>query len=284
MVMLIGNSAFAQYYYFRTDITCPGDKKDVAAEASQKIAEVLNQLVREDKVMGFQTDKTSKENKIRYTFYFPLENEEKFKELSKLWTSRFNSAYPEVSGVFWRTCPQRRDTLLNKSRVLFPVIKDLGAPVAEVAVIDEKLDPKMNYNMVIDFTYFPKMEGKEGKQDSAARNDDIVDVGRILNLHVAGGVPKEKVNIVLAIHAIGMFSFLTNEAYQKKYKIDNPNIHIIEQLSKAGVKFLVCGQSMTWMGYKKEDLLPDVKVAISAQTVLSQYQSKGYAWKRMGND
>jgi intracellular sulfur oxidation DsrE/DsrF family protein len=41
---------------------------------------------------------------------------------------------------------------------------------------------------------------------------------------------------------------------------------------------------MTWMGYKKEDLLPEVKVAISAQTVLSQYQSEGYAWKRMGND
>lgn len=284
MAVLIAYSAFGQYYYFRTDITCPVDKKDAVADANQKITEVFNQLVKEDKVMGFQTDITTKDDNIRYTFYFPLESEEKFKELSALWTARFNSTYPEVARVYWSACPERRDTLQNKSRVLFPVIKDLGAPVAEVAVIDEKLDPKMNYYLVVDFTYFPKLEGKEDKQDSAARNDDLVDIGRIINLHVAGGVPKEKVNIVLAIHAIGMLSFLTNEAYQKKYKTDNPNVRIIEQLNNAGVKMLVCGQSLTWMGYKKEDLLPGVKVAISAQTVLTHYQSKGYAWKRMGND
>jgi intracellular sulfur oxidation DsrE/DsrF family protein len=284
LAMLIVSSASAQYFYFRTDITCTADKKEFLAEANEKINEVLNQLVKEDIVFGYETEKTVKEDKLHYTYYFPLENQKKFEALSDLWTTRFTASYPEVSSAFWETCPRRRDTLMNKSRVFFPVIKDLGAPVVEVAGIDEKLDPKMNYNIVIDFTYFPKLEGADYKQDSSVRNDDIVSIGRIFNLHVADGVPKEKVNIVLAIHAIGMLSFLTNEAYQRKYNIDNPNVQIIEKLNKAGVKFLVCGQSLTWMGYKKTDLLPGVKVAISAQTVLSHYQSKGYAWKRMGND
>jgi intracellular sulfur oxidation DsrE/DsrF family protein len=110
------------------------------------------------------------------------------------------------------------------------------------------------------------------------------DIARIYNLHIAGGVPKEKVHFVIAVHAMAESSFLNNEAYQKKYKMNNPNLPIIEQLSNAGVQFLVCSQSHSWFGFKKDQLIPQAKLAMSAQTTLSAYQSKGYALKVLQED
>ncbi|HCW06429.1 MAG TPA: hypothetical protein DGG95_03575 [Cytophagales bacterium] len=59
---------------------------------------------------------------------------------------------------------------------------------------------------------------------------------------------------------------------------------MIEELSNAGVRFLMCGQSLNWMGDKKEMLVPQAKVSLTAQTTLSSYQLKGYALKMEKND
>jgi predicted peroxiredoxin len=63
---------------------------------------------------------------------------------------------------------------------------------------------------------------------------------------------------------------------KKKYKTDNPNVKLIEEMKKLGVKFIVCGQSMVFTDTKKDDLLPDIKISVTAQTALSSYQLKGY--------
>jgi intracellular sulfur oxidation DsrE/DsrF family protein len=51
---------------------------------------------------------------------------------------------------------------------------------------------------------------------------------------------------------------------------------LIKELQNFGVKFIVCGQAMTFLRLEKEDLVPGIKEAISAQTVLSMYELKGY--------
>lgn len=58
--------------------------------------------------------------------------------------------------------------------------------------------------------------------------------------------------------------------------MDNPNIKLINDLTNIGAKFISCGQAMAFFDIKKEDLLPMVKVSLTAQTVLSFYQLKGY--------
>jgi intracellular sulfur oxidation DsrE/DsrF family protein len=146
------------------------------------------------------------------------------------------------------------------------------------------MDPKVDYNVVFDLPIHNRVGGKDSKFDSASINMGLNDIGRIYNLHAAGGVPKDKIHFVVAVHAMAEASFFTNEAYQKKYKMNNPNIALIEQLDKAGVRFLLCGQSHNWLGYTKDQLIPQAKLTVSAQTTLTQFQSKGYALKVMTED
>jgi predicted peroxiredoxin len=62
---------------------------------------------------------------------------------------------------------------------------------------------------------------------------------------------------------------LSNEKYKRKYGIDNPNIPLIKELQTYGVKMIVCGQAMTFYRLEMEELVPGIKKALTAQTVLS---------------
>jgi intracellular sulfur oxidation DsrE/DsrF family protein len=72
-------------------------------------------------------------------------------------------------------------------------------------------------------------------------------------------------------------ALLNNEAYQKKFKTNNPNLKLIEELRQAGVKIAVCGQSLVRREIDPKQLAPGVEVAVSMLTTFSMYQLKGYA-------
>ncbi len=79
------------------------------------------------------------------------------------------------------------------------------------------------------------------------------------------------------MHGGAEFAFMNNEAYQKKYKMDNPNIKLIHDLeSVVGAKVIICEQAMLMRGIKPEEFLPSVKLSLTAQTVITSYQLKGY--------
>jgi intracellular sulfur oxidation DsrE/DsrF family protein len=158
---------------------------------------------------------------------------------------------------------------------MFPAIKGYKwAGVVPVQNIDDKLDPNMQYKLLMELTGF----APKGQESTAPKeiNGGIGEVARKVNLHVAGGVPKEKMDVVIIVHAGALFALLNNEKYKQKYQVDNPNIALIKELQDFGAKFIVCGQAMTFLRLEKEDLLPGIKEAISAQTVLSTYELKGY--------
>ena len=177
----------------------------------------------------------------------------------------FNKVYPLVSPF-----------LTDKRYVqMFPAIKGYKwAGVVPIQNADEKLDPNMRYKLLMELTGF----AAKGQEVTAKKeiNGGIGEVARKINLHVAGGVPKEKMDVVIIVHAGALFALLNNEKYKQKYEIDNPNIALIKELQSFGAKFIVCGQAMTFLNIEKEDLLPGIKEAISAQTVLSMYELKGY--------
>ena len=85
-------------------------------------------------------------------------------------------------------------------------------------------------------------------------------------------------SVVLVAHADALYCLITNEKYKNKYGIDNPNIRLIKELQDYGVKMLVCGQAMTFYNLEMEDLVPGIKQALTAQTVISSYQLKGYVY------
>lgn len=149
-----------------------------------------------------------------------------------------------------------------------PVIKSTGA-VYDIPDATVKPDPSQAYNIVIDIA--------TGPDEPNQLNPSLDNVARLINLHVTGGVPLEKLHIVLAVHNNSTVALMNNESYQKKFHLDNPNLKLIEELRQAGVKIAVCGQSLMRRGIDPKQLASGVEVATSMLTTFTTYQLKGYA-------
>ena len=163
-----------------------------------------------------------------------------------------------------------RPLIDNKYRQTFPAIKAVNwAGVIPVEHIDEIPDPNMHYNMLFELTWFDTAAKKE-------INGGLGNVARELNLHEANGIPRKNIGAVAVIHADGLYMLLSNEKYKRKYGVDNPNIPLIKELQTYGVRMIVCGQAMTFYRLEMEDLVPGIKKALTAQTVLSSYRLKNY--------
>jgi len=149
-----------------------------------------------------------------------------------------------------------------------PIIKNYGG-IFEIPYAEEKPDPEMEYNIIIE------VERESEKPDSI--NWALYNVSRLLNLHAMGGVPKEKLHVVLAIHGGAAFTVMNNEAYKSKYGVINPNLKLYQELQEAGVKMVVCGQSMIARKIDRFKMVPEVKIATSMLTTMTTFQLKGYA-------
>lgn len=134
---------------------------------------------------------------------------------------------------------------------------------------DEKVDPSLDYKIVV--------EVKTASEKPDEINWALNNVARMLNLHAMAGVPKEKLNVVLAIHGGAAFTVMDNAEYRNKYKTDNPNLELYKALEEAGVKMFVCGQSLLARDINKDKMVTQVKIASSMLTTMTTYQLKGYA-------
>jgi len=153
----------------------------------------------------------------------------------------------------------------------YPLIK--ASPfsgVLPVNGISEKADKNLKYKLVVSLT--TNADGEKSKEI----NRGLAEVGRIMNLHMAAGVPRENLEVVIVVHSRAAYALVNNDAYKKEYKVDNPNCAIIKEMEDAGAKFIVCGQTLGYLDIKNEDILPTVKIALAAKVALSTYQLKGY--------
>ena len=148
-----------------------------------------------------------------------------------------------------------------------PIIKDYGT----INSIDNVIipDPSLDYKIVIDL--------KSSNQSFDKVNKGLINVARALNLHAVGAIPQEQLHLAVAIHYTATPIVLNNVGYQKKYGVDNPNLDLISQLKNAGVEIYICGQSLVARKYAFEDVNPDVAVALSMLTVVTDKMMKGYS-------
>jgi intracellular sulfur oxidation DsrE/DsrF family protein len=105
----------------------------------------------------------------------------------------------------------------------------------------------------------------------------IETAARTLNMHVAAGVPQKHVHIVVIFHGPGAQDLLGDAAYGKRNDGKaNGSADALKKLMGVGVEFILCGQSAASLGIKKADLIPGVKMALSAITAHALYQQRGY--------
>lgn len=149
-----------------------------------------------------------------------------------------------------------------------PPIKDFGK-MWEVPFAVDKPDPSLHYKIIV--------EASEKLEDSSAIYPPLEHVARLYNVHVYGGVPQNRLDVALIIWGVPISVVMNNEAYKKKYGVDNPNIKIIEAMKAAGIKLFACGQSIMKSKIDPATVNPDITIAVSRFTTVSTYQLKGYA-------
>lgn len=153
----------------------------------------------------------------------------------------------------------------------FPLLK--GSKMSGVIPVS---DPTENPDPNIDYKILFELTGNNPDSTAKDINAGLDEIARVINLHIASGIPEKRIKPVIVVHADALHAIKNNEAYQKKYKMDNPNLKLIHDLEKMGAKFIACGQAMAFFEINKEELLPEVKISLTAQTVISGYQLKGY--------
>lgn len=217
-------------------------------------------------VNGMRSDYRNFKEKLRKNNTDSLSQEEA-RSLAEKYS--FYTLYKEV---FPLISPLTNDV---QYRAKYPAIKGYKwAGVAPVKDPDERPDPTMQYKLLMELTSFAYKD-----QNSAAKYDvnaGLGEVARLINLHEASGIPHKNMHVVVVVHGGALYALLNNAAYKKKYGVDNPNIALIKELQHYGANIIVCGQAMTFLQLEKEDLVPGIKQALTAQTVLPSYQLKNY--------
>lgn len=148
-----------------------------------------------------------------------------------------------------------------------PIIKNYGG-IYGISEAVETPSSDLNYNIVIDV--------RSGPSSPDQINPALNNIARMLNLHAVGGVLPDQIKVKAVIHNLATPSIADNATYQAKFGMDNPNIGLIQELTDAGVELFVCGQSMIAREYPLDGLNPNIKLSISALTVMTTYELKGY--------
>ncbi|HUZ58352.1 MAG TPA: hypothetical protein VMU83_06185 [Hanamia sp.] len=78
-----------------------------------------------------------------------------------------------------------------------------------VSGVTEVPDPNMQYKLLFEIT--------QKNPDSMLNEPDhnLVEVARIINLHVASDIPLKNISVVVVVHSGALNSIRTNSSYQK---------------------------------------------------------------------
>lgn len=147
-----------------------------------------------------------------------------------------------------------------------PIIKNFGTIYEIPGAVNP--DANIEYKIVIDL--------KTLQRDKESINLGLNNVARMMNLHGLGGVKPENLKVAVAIHGGATDVILNNDAYKKKYELDNPNLILIDELKAAGVDLYVCGQSLLARKYELEEVNEQIKIGLSMLTVVTTHMHNGY--------
>ena len=148
-----------------------------------------------------------------------------------------------------------------------PILENFGK-VFQIENPELLLQKDKEYKVIFDI-YTDRANGKK-------INPLINTVARYLNMHAQQGVPLKNMKVVVVMHGEATKDVLNTNAYQKLFNTKNPNTELLHALKEVNVELLVCGQSYLAHGFDPKDKSNNVKMELSALTVLVEYQSNGY--------
>jgi len=107
-------------------------------------------------------------------------------------------------------------------------------------------------------------------------NPGLDRVARAVNIFTSAGVPASHLHFIAVIHGPATPSILDNTHYREKFSMDNPNLKLIDELTQAGVKVVVCGQALAHNKFPQEWVHGQVEVTLSAISDVIILEQQGY--------
>jgi len=157
-------------------------------------------------------------------------------------------------------------------RVEGPVIDGFGATYP-MESLDVPVPTDQPYRLLFDISTSPDAPD--------ALSSQLNTVARFLNMHTRAGVPPAQMQLAVVLHGTAGKYALNRAAYRAHHDAENTNLALLEALHAAGVDLYLCGQTAMHRGLPPDDLSPDVKVALSAMTIIGSLSTDGYtviAW------
>lgn len=148
-----------------------------------------------------------------------------------------------------------------------PVIKDYGGAIA-LPKADLQPDKSATYKVVFNLT-----KDEHGNKV----NSGLDHVARAVNVLALAGVPQDHLRFVVVVHGAATVIIANNSEYRKFFHRDNPNLRIINELTAAGVKIVVCGQALAESNIPHDAVYPKVHLSLSALSDLIILQHEGYS-------
>ncbi len=149
----------------------------------------------------------------------------------------------------------------------------LAVPSAPVMVdipdAQEKPDPSLDYKIVFDV------------QTAGATAGDVSPglkmIGTLINTYEKYGVAPDHLHLQAVFHGATILLVVDDATYKAHTGIaHNPNAELLEQLSKAGLKMVVCGQSAMQQHYDFKSILPPAQINLSASVTFINLAARGY--------
>ena len=145
-------------------------------------------------------------------------------------------------------------------------IKSFG----KVASVDSDMKIPENTQFKITFDV-----GKQAKPGEINRTLDSA--ARFINMHVEAGVPRDNIHVAVVVHGSASTDVTNHEFYGHKTEgAVNANVVAISALLENNTEIYLCGQTAAYRGVTKKDLVPGVKLALSAMTAHALLLQQGY--------
>ncbi|MBN9121377.1 MAG: methyltransferase domain-containing protein [Planctomycetes bacterium] len=155
----------------------------------------------------------------------------------------------------------------NGPKPVTPVIPGYGAVVVYP---DAPEQPAKGSKLVFDVTGI----GKNPNEPLPG----LVRAATLLNLAGAAGLKPSDLEIVIVLHGDATSGALDDAAYKELTGREHPHADLMKKLKGAGVKFLVCGQSLARKGYDPKRVRGEVTIAAAAVTAVVNLQARGFAY------
>ena len=116
-----------------------------------------------------------------------------------------------------------------------------------------------------------------GGGDTVKVNEQLVSMARFFNHSARNGVAENRLKGAAVFHGGGWTALLTDSAFAARFGgKPNPSRKLVEELLQHGAQLVLCGQTAGGRNIRRDELLPGVKVAVSAMTAMIVLQNEGY--------